>query len=146
MQKRNYGWLVMNLKNLGDEITLNIKRQTWFPYKTGNLKFNATKGTLINTNVYNINFDGTIAPYIQYLEEGTDPHNIFNAFGGTVNPDGSWNYWQPYKDGVKFPFGIGGRFNGKFHPGSHKHEGFISNKAVNYIIQYVCNKYKGEVR
>lgn len=56
----------------------------------------------------NINVDGEFGckvgteavPYALWHHEGTEPHDIPNAFG-----------WGP-------TFGIGGRFDGKFHPGT----------------------------
>jgi len=137
---------MFDLKTDGDNITTMIKQASFFPFKSGELKFNATSGQLINNKTYLIKFDGTIAPYVEYLEEGTQAHNIFNAFGKTVNNDGTWNFWQPFKDGVLYPFGIGGRFKGKFHPGSDKHKDFIKTKTINAIISYFVFKYRGEVR
>ena len=116
-----------NLERLGDEVTRLIKQASWFPYKTGKLKFEATQGRMYDEQTYRIHFDGSIAPYVQYLEEGTDPHDIPRAFGRPL------------------PFGIGGRFNGKFHPGSHKHEGFIKEKSVQTIVAYISMQYGGEV-
>ena len=116
-----------NLESLGNEVTDLIKRQPWFPYKSGNLKFNATKGAMFDDNTYRIHFDSSVAPYIPYLEEGTDPHDIPGAFGRPL------------------PFGIGGRFDGKFHPGSHKHDGFIRNKSVETIVNYIQAIYGGKV-
>lgn len=118
----------MNLERIGEDCTRLIKQAYWFPYKTGNLRDHATKGEMITTDTYEIKFDGTVAPYVVYLEEGTKPHDIPGAFG------------RP------FPFGIGGRFDGKFHSGSSKHKGFISEKSVNAIISYICSKYKGELK
>lgn len=119
--------LDFNVEQCGIEVTNLIKRQTWFPYKSGNLKFNATQGAMYDETTFRIHFDSSVAPYLEYLEEGTDPHNIPGAFGKPL------------------PFGIGGRFNGKFHPGSYKHKGFIKDKAVNEIINYIANKYEGQV-
>ena len=118
----------MNLEQLGEDCVQYIKGQPWFPYKTGKLKYEATYGNLIKSDTYCIKFDGEIAPYIEYLEEGTSPHDIPCAFGR------------------EFPFGIGGRFEGKFHPGSIKHKGFIKDKSVNAIIEYICSKYNGDLR
>lgn len=117
-----------DIKKEGDTVLSLIKLASWFPYKSGNLKFNATKGQMISDKVYEIEFDSTIAPYVTYLEEGTRAHNIPGAFG---------------KD---LPFGTSGRFDGKFHPGSTKHKGFIKDKSVNAIIDYFINKYKGELK
>ena len=118
---------MINIEQLGTDLTMMIKRASWFPYKTGNLKFSATNGSMYNDTTYRIHFDSTVAPYVEYLEEGTSPHDIPKAFG---------------KD---LPFGIGGRFDGKFHPGSTKHKGFISHKAVNMIVEQIQTKYDGLV-
>ena len=115
------------LTTLGDTVTRLIKQQTWFPYKSGNLKFNATQGRLLDETTYRIHFDSSIAPYLVYLEEGTEPHDIPNAFGRGET------------------FGIGGRFSGKFHPGSKKHVGFIKNKSVNAIVNYISSIYGGNI-
>ena len=118
----------MNLKLDGDNIVRKIKSATWFPYKTGVLRDNATSGNLIEPNVYCIKFDSSIAPYVGFLELGTQPHNIPGAFGRAL------------------PFGTSGRFNGFFHPGSDKHKGFISDKSIKAIIDYFIINYQGEVR
>lgn len=115
----------INIEKLGEDVLYLIKSQPWFPYKTGKLKFQATSGQMVNDNTYCIHFDSTIAPYVEALEEGSKPHDIPGAFGKAL------------------PFGIGGRFDGKFHPGSTKHQGFISNKSVSTIIDYITSKYGG---
>lgn len=114
-------------EQIGIECIGRIKRQPWFPYKTGFLRDHATSGSLYKDGVYLIKFNTQIAPYIESLEEGTSPHDIPRAFG---NP---------------LPFGIGGRFDGKFHPGSTKHKGFISEKSVNAIVDYIRMRYNGKV-
>lgn len=118
----------MNLELDCDTIVNNIKKASWFPYKTGNLKFNATSGQMINSNTYHIKFDSTIAPYVRFLEEGTKPHDIPRAFGREL------------------PFGIGGKFNGKFHPGSTIHKGFISDKTIAEILEYFITIYGGVLK
>lgn len=118
----------ININAIGNECLREIKQKTWFPYKSGNLKFHATSGEMVTRSAYCIKFDSTVAPYVAALEEGSKPHNIPGAFGNDL------------------PFGIGGRFNGRFHPGSTKHRGFISEKCVNTIIRHICSKYNGEVR
>ena len=110
---QNEGYILLNL----------IKSASWFPYKSGNLKFSATQGRLITDDVFVIHFDSTVAPYVEYLEEGTRPHDIPRAFGRPL------------------PFGIGGRFDGKFHPGSTKHQGFISNKSIQAILKHFQTKF-----
>lgn len=116
-----------SLEHVGDEVLDLIKRASWFPFKSGHLKFDATSGAMYDDKTYRIHFSGTVAPYIQYLEEGTEPHDIPRAFGRPL------------------PFGIGGRFDGKFHPGSKKHVGFIKDKSVNAIVDYISTHYNGMV-
>lgn len=142
---------MITAKDLGSRCLISIKKSSWFPYKTGNLKNNATYGESIDENTYAIVFDGKLttkidgltgakSSYLQYLEEGTRPHDIPYAFVGRYNKV----YWYPYDDGVPYLMGTGGRFNGKFHPGSKKHKGFISNKAVwtsIHLIQSTLKEY-----
>lgn len=118
----------MNLRLVGDTITDNIKRAVWFPYSQGKLKFKATQGRMYEPNVYRIHFDSVVAPYIDFLEFGTQPHNIPGAFGKPL------------------PFGTSGKFSGFFHPGSTKHKGFISDKAVNEVINYFIVNYQGVIK
>ena len=103
-----------------------IKASAWFPLKTGKLRDSAVYQTpvisMFGASVSTITFDSAVAPYIPYLQEGTSPHDIPHAFGRPL------------------PFGIGGRFEGKFHPGSHKHDGFISNKSTYLAYQVILNK------
>lgn len=131
----------MDLYKAGENIVREIKRASWYPYASGNLRDHATKGELVDDNTYCITFDTTVAPYITCLEEGTQPHDIPFAFVGK----GNWVWWYPYDNGIPFLFGMGGRFNGKFHPGSLKHKGFISDKSVNAVIDYFVRKYNGVV-
>jgi hypothetical protein len=134
-----------NLERLGDEVTRLIKRATWFPYKTGKLKFEATSGSMWTENSYRIHFSSSIAPYVVFLEEGTDPHDIPNAFG-FANPGRKIRLKNGQIKFIPIPgFGIGGRFNGKFHPGSTKHKGFIKDKSVNTIVEYITSVYGGIV-
>lgn len=119
--------MTFDLEGAGNACVALIKRASWFPYRTGRLKFHATSGGMYSDDTYRIHFSGTVAPYVEYLEEGTSPHDIPRAFGRPL------------------PFGIGGRFDGKFHPGSTKHKGFISVKSVNAIVEYIATKYDGEV-
>lgn len=115
------------LEQVGLRVTELIKSRSWFPFKTGLLKFHATSGQMYMHDVFRIHFSSAVAPYVEYLEEGTRPHDIPGAFGRAV------------------PFGIGGRFDGKFHPGSTKHKGFISVKSVNAIVDYIATRYEGQV-
>jgi len=119
--------MTFNLEQVGNHVLTLIKRQSWFPYKTGKLKFQATHGSMYSDTTYRIHFSSTIAPYVEYLEEGTRPHDIPRAFGKPL------------------PFGIGGRFDGKFHPGSTKHKNFIKDKCVQAIIDYITTRFDGEL-
>lgn len=130
-----------DLKSLGDEITEEIKSASWFPYAHGHLRDDATGGTPVEPDVYLISFDSSVASYIPYLEEGTKEHDIPFAFVGK----GNWVWWYPYDDGVPFLMGMGGRFNGKFHPGSEKHKDFIKVKAVELVVNHIASKYQGEI-
>ena len=116
-----------DLQSEGIQILTMIKESSFFPYMSGNLKFHATIGTMWTPTCYRIHFDSTIAPYVQYLEEGTGPHNIPRAFGKPL------------------PFGTYGRFNGMFHPGSVKHKDFIKRDCVNAIVNYISARYDGLV-
>ena len=111
----------------GIQILTMIKSSSWFPYKTGKLKFHATIGSMFTPTCYRIHFASTVAPYVEYLEEGTGPHNIPRAFGRPL------------------PFGTSGRFNGMFHPGSTKHKDFIKRDCVNAIVNYISQRWNGLV-
>ncbi len=126
----------MNLERDGEKIVRNIKTASWFPYKNGKLRDEATSGQLIDPNTYCITFSTEVAPYVEYLEEGTQPHDIFNAFGFALGNN-------PWKKIVRKDFGIGGNFDGKFHPGSTKHKGFISEKSTKAVCDYFVNHYGG---
>ena len=121
-----------SLEQLGDEMLFRIKSASWFPYKSGNLKFTATSGAMFNSSTYRIHFSSAVAPYVEALEEGSRPHDILGAFIG-----------KEAASKMTPPFGVGGRFDGKFHPGSTKHKGFISVKCVQSIVEYIVGKYNG---
>lgn len=108
-----------------------IRSSAWFPVKTGKLRDQATYQTnmpgLIGASASAIVFDSSVAPYIPFLEDGTKAHNIPGAFG------------------FPLPFGIGGRFDGKFHPGSVKHKGFIEDKATQLAYETVLEYCKMRV-
>lgn len=127
----------MILSQAGNYITSQLKQQAFIPFKSGHLKHDALDGRMITKDTYQIKFDTSIAEYITYLEEGTTPHDIPFAFVGS----GNWVWWYPYNDGVPFLMGTGGRFNGKFHPGSTKHVGFIKDKSVKFVVDTLISKY-----
>lgn len=128
----------MNLRYDGNDLLRTIKSAPYFPYKTGVLR-DDTWGDMISNSTYKIEFNHKgQSPYVQYLEEGTKPHDIPNAFGlGDKRRN-------PYTH--EFPFGVGGRFDGFFHPGSTKHYHFIQDKVIDTILMYFVVKYNGEVR
>lgn len=110
-----------------------VKNDTFLPYDTGRLK----RYTRTSTKSYykskeiKVELNGQRVPYAGFLEMGTKPHDIPHAFGyGSIYPDRP----NPYTG--KIPFGVGGRFDNKFHPGSVKHKGFVE-----YVMLYNCLKY-----
>lgn len=102
--------------SLANACMRNIKQAPFFPVKTGWLRDSATYLRINNYNSVSIVFSGDVAPYVFSLEDGSKPHDIPNAFG--MGKD----------------FGIGGRFDGKFHPGSSIHQGFISRDSFGMAI------------
>lgn len=58
----------------------SLRQQTFVPYDTGNLKFNAIKGIWVGENQYRIYIDETVAPYVFFTNEpwverkGTNPN------------------------------------------------------------------------
>ncbi|NCA95552.1 MAG: hypothetical protein EOM74_01080 [Methanomicrobia archaeon] len=59
------------MQRLGLGAMERVRQNARFPYKTGNLKFNATYLKFVGENEFRIVFDTTIAPYIPFLEYGT---------------------------------------------------------------------------
>lgn len=95
--------------------TLNaIKYAPWFPLDTGNLRENATK---LSPDGFSIVFDEVAAPYIPYLEGGTNPHFIPFAFGRNIIV---------------------------YHPGSAKHRGFIKNKSSVTAAEFIAKELNGK--
>lgn len=126
-----------NLQECGDELVAKIRAQRWFPVDTGNLRDNALIGTMMpiaSEEIYRIRFDSSIAPYVQYLEEG-----VTKTFAGVMAPGRSLGLGVPF-DSDK----IGRTRVSQFKSG--KHIGFISDKTINYIINYICKKYNGELK
>ena len=109
---------------------LMIKESSFFPYKSGNLKFHATIGSMYTPTCYRIHFDSLIAPYVEYLEEGTGPHDIFPTL----------------KKSLKFEIDGKTVFAKKVHhPGSTKHKDFIKRDCVNAIVDYIAQRWNGVV-
>jgi hypothetical protein len=118
-QRKTDNWVIQTV-NKGMNIYKSSIGPNGCPLASGNLRDNAIyeqvlpslKGFSAAAEV----FDVSVAKYIPFLEEGTNPHDIPRAFG------------------YAWPFGIGGRFAGFFHPGSRKRVGFISRDA--YYVMY----------
>lgn len=111
-QPFNYESIRIDMSNCGKA----FKGSSIFPYDTGNLKkythyFRTQDG-------YCIKINSVYAPYAEALENGSKPHDIPNSFGRGYN------------------YGIGGRFDGYFHPGSTKHMNFIEQLIETTIIPY----------
>lgn len=121
------------------EIKNLIKNSPRLPKDTGNLRNNISVVSR-HSDTYGlikISISGEKVPYVEYLEEGTTAHDIPHAFGyGTIKPDKP----NPYTHEI--PYGVGGRFEGKWHPGSTKHKGFIENVLLITAVEYLEEKYK----
>lgn len=137
--------MVENDKTLHTEHAVKIvgaiKSNKLFPFDTGNLKNKATSWHLTSDG-FVIQINGTIAPYAQYLQEGTRPHNIPRAFGRPLPFGTSGNFgsngerlglvstWQGNK-AVRVK-----DMSGYFHPGSTKHQGWIDFAIVGEIFDF----------
>jgi hypothetical protein len=80
------------LQRLGLGALEAIKINPLFPYKTGNLKFNATYVSFLGESQFTIVFDETIAPYIKYLEDGTKRSSKHQGFISQTATDDVINY------------------------------------------------------
>lgn len=105
------------LSDVVQNLIRDLQVQSFMPYHTGNLKYNAIQPIISNTE-FGILFSGEIAPYIDFLEYGTGPHLIVNGFG----------------KGILI-----------HHPGSTKHVGFIGEKSVNRVLNQLAVQYNGKV-
>lgn len=101
---------MISKKDLEKEVLKAVRYQKDFPVRTGHLREDATS-SFSHENGFDIVFDSQKAPYIDFLEYGTKPHLIPNAFGRGINV---------------------------MHPGSKKHVGFIRNKSVKTAINKIC--------
>ena len=129
-----------SMAKLVSTITNDLKRRSFMPYKTGHLRGDGITELAPRHDLGVITFEATKIEYMDFLEYGTNPHNILGAFGRT-------DYWQPYAymgDFTTLPFGVGGQFDRKFHPGSKKHVGFISVKSVNFVVKEICRLLNGK--
>ena len=107
------------------------------PYDTGHLAraayFKRNYGDNLCILTINCQRNQMGAPYAIPLNTGSVPHDIPNSFG--------WGY----------EYGIGGRFDGKFHPGSKKHIGFFDNaddpnSILGYTLNYFVKHYGGVIK
>lgn len=107
------------IKDICIDAFVELKNASLIPVHTGKFKngmYYVDNG-IDDGGTFQIFLPGNIGPL---LEGGTLPHDIPRAFGRD-------DMWSPFKfrgDFTLYPFGIGGRFGDKFHPGSFKHEGF----------------------
>lgn len=116
-----------------------IKNDKLLPFKKGNLKNSITGEIHYNKQEIVFSIPGSKVKYAQFLQEGTRPHDIPHAFGyGSIYPGRP----NPYT-GEK-PYGKGGRFEGKWHPGSKKHVGFVDYVLVNDCVNYFVENYDVE--
>lgn len=115
-----------------------IKNDKFLPYDTGNLRNNISVRvqSYYKSKEVKIFLNGKKVPYAVYLEEGTAPHDIPHAFGYGTKRDDRPN---PYTGQI--PFGVGGKFDGFFHPGSTKHKDFIERVLVKNCIDYYKRSY-----
>lgn len=101
---------------------VNIKnelRQADIPEDTGLMKAYIVSRVQRAPQGINILLNNDI---VSYNDLGTRPHDIPNAFG------------------YGHDFGIGGRFDGFFHPGSTKNVGFVDRVIVSKILSYYVRK------
>lgn len=120
-------------RNILRHIRTPIKRGGCMPYDTGRLRNQATNGRFVSNQDFTIWVSVKVAPYAEWLDDGTSPHNIPHSFG------------------YPLPFGTSGRFDGKFHPGSKKHKGFITDDTkdtsiLGYTLDYFRKHYNAEVK
>lgn len=123
-------------RNILKHIKTPRQRGGCMPYDTGHLARNATMGRFAGDDKFTLTIvtakNRVGAPYAVYLNEGSKSHNIPNAFGRGMN------------------YGLRGRFDGKFHPGSHKHVGFYDNASdensiLGYTLGYFVKHYGANV-
>lgn len=111
----NINWVSMDilLMNCFNNAVSNNPQFPVAPQFGGNLKNNASY-VEVGGGEWKIIFDDSIAHYIPYLEYGTQPHLIPNAFGRGITV---------------------------LHPGSQKHKKFIENMVVNEVLRTVYQSF-----
>lgn len=72
----------------------SLRQQTFVPYDTGNLKFNAIKGMWISENQYRIYVDESVAPYVFFTNEPWINRPSNNPNQGWI--DKAFNYLANY--------------------------------------------------
>lgn len=114
-----------------------IKNDPRLPYKKGKLKKSVSTKVKSYYKTQEIKISiGNKVPYAQFLEEGTTAHDIPHAFGyGSIYEERP----NPYTHVP--PYGVGGKFNGKWHPGSTKHKGFIETVGIYNCLSYYVHNY-----
>jgi len=111
-ERVNHSW--------GDKVLAALVEEA--PFKTGAMKSGLRKTSMISGSEMTLLYEDDV-PYFNSVVHGAVAHDIPYAFGmgkkSSDYPPG------PSPRGVIAPFGIGGRFDGKFHPG-------IGNTAYGY--------------
>ena len=132
----------LNITQDATNIQSAIKNDPRFPYDSENNHLHLRDRIFAQVKGYykakeiKVNLNGNKVPYAQFLEEGTAPHDIPHAFGyGSIYPPKP----NPYTH--QEPYGVGGRFNGKWHPGSTKHKGFIETVVLYNCLSYYLHNY-----
>lgn len=124
-------------RNILKHVKTPKQRGGCMPYDTGHLARMATMGKFTGDDRFTLTIvtakNRTGAPYAVPLNTGSKPHDIPNAFG--------WG----------MEYGIGGRYSGKFHPGSSKHVGYFDNvndpnSVLGYTLDYFVKKYGAEIK
>ena len=107
----------------------SLRQQTFVPYDTGNLKFNAIKGRWTGENRFTIYVDEQVAPYVYYT-------NGDKALGKRMDAQ-----IKRYQQGLK-----GQRYRGSSSSKGKKglKYGWVE-KMVDYIASFIANRLNGEI-
>lgn len=70
-----------DFENIFVEAMNMARRQSWFPYDTGNMALASFKGQWLGDNKFRIYFDESVAPYVYYTNE---------SWRKGINPNEKW--------------------------------------------------------
>lgn len=89
---------IVDLGEIMNDIILIFQRSIIFPHKTGNAKYNAVHGDIIDENTIRITLGGKNAPYIVYVN--------FNPFAGSskVIPNKHLYFIEKIVEGEVIPY------------------------------------------